>query len=81
MTQENGYLEPYLTPTELTALMLYADGMNGQQAAEEMGYSSRSAFWAIMVDVREKFGAKTNPHTIALAYHYGFLKPKVTEGH
>jgi len=70
----NGLDRPELTDREMRALILYADGYTSKQAAKAMGYSARGSFWWTIGTIRLKLGAKTNPHVIALAYHYGILK-------
>jgi DNA-binding CsgD family transcriptional regulator len=73
-----GKLGLELTEREHRALILYADGYTSDQAAKAMGYSARGSYWWTIGIVRKKLGAKTNPHTIALAYHYGILKTPIS---
>ena len=61
-----------LSPTDLRALRLIADGLTVNQVGTRLGIS-KSAICMRLARLRERIGATTNAHAVAIAVRTGQL--------
>ena len=66
-----------LSPQLMTLLLLIAEGYQHREIAKEMGISLMTVP-NMTEQLRLIFGARNNAQLVALAYHEGVLKPRVT---
>lgn len=61
-----------LTPREMEALSLLADGMTSNEIGRVLGISRHTVDW-YMNGIQEKLGAKNRHHVVALAFRLGLV--------
>lgn len=62
--------DSYLTPREYVVVQMLATGVSGPEVAGKMGVSQKTV-WGLTRGARERLGAKTNNHLVAICVRAG----------